>query len=94
MTFCDNSRPAAQTENQEHARRPTSQHTPGQRQGEAGRSVQHGMRNSLNTLKGALTVLLEKYPSDPYLREFLTIMEGEIGRLAGLIDSLKQEDRE
>ncbi|MDA8083715.1 MAG: hypothetical protein M0024_08680 [Nitrospiraceae bacterium] len=50
-----------------------------------GRAVLHGMRNSLNTLTGALTVLLTRYPSDAYLTEFLTVMEEEMRRLADLV---------
>ena len=59
-----------------------------QRSADIGRiaaTLAHGVRNPLNTIKGAAVYLREKYSNEKKLIEFTTIIEEEISRLDNFI---------
>jgi two-component system, NtrC family, nitrogen regulation sensor histidine kinase GlnL len=49
--------------------------------GKAASSIAHGVRNPLNALQGAVTVISRKYSEEKILMEFARIMQEEISRL-------------
>ncbi|MDQ7788365.1 MAG: HAMP domain-containing sensor histidine kinase [Thermodesulfovibrionales bacterium] len=55
--------------------------------GRVATTLAHGIRNPLNTMKGAVTFIKDKCPKEKKLIEFTTILEEEISRLDQFISN-------
>jgi two-component system nitrogen regulation sensor histidine kinase GlnL len=53
--------------------------------GRSSAALAHGVRNPLNTIKGAVVYLKDTYGREPALVEFVEIIEDEISRLDGFV---------